>query len=104
MDDERRKLIDEVTRKLTDEGKLIEVGWQSFHLMALSNASEHQLHDMRIAFFTGAQHLWGAMMSILSPGDEATEGDVSRLDLIDKELTEFIIEFKQSTLTKGPMQ
>ena len=47
------------------------------------------------AFFGGAQHLFGSIMSILDPGHEPTERDMRRMDLIAHELEAFIHEFMQ---------
>jgi hypothetical protein len=52
-------------------------------------------HELRMAFFGGAQHLFGSIMGILDPGEEPTEQDMRRMDLISHELETFIVEFKQ---------
>jgi hypothetical protein len=91
----RRQLIDEVTRKLVDEGKLIEAGWASLRMMAVApDAPQVQLDEMRMAFFAGAQHLFGSLMSFLEAGEEPTETDLKRMDAIHKELGEFIEQFE----------
>lgn len=88
--DELHKVAQELGRKLTDEGKLIASGWVIFEAMTLPpHASEDQRNDMRIAFFAGAQHLFGTMASIMDPGDEPTDADLSRMDNINDELARF---------------
>lgn len=98
----RRKLVDELTKKLVDDGKLIEAGWQSMRLLAIpADASEVQLTEMRNAFFGGAQHLFGSIMSMLDLGSEPTTADLRRMDQIEKELQEFIAVFVQRHRTAG---
>ncbi len=92
---EIRKVIDEVTRYLADSGKLIEAGWMQLQIMSVpDNASPVQVDEMRNAFFAGAQHLFGSIMSMLDPGEEPTEADLSRMDKIKAELDEFIAQYK----------
>lgn len=89
-----RSVVDEVTKRFTDEGKIIEAGWASLKIMVIpADASETQLHEMRMAFFAGAQHLFGSIMSILDPGEESTENDLKRMELISDELQRFIADF-----------
>jgi hypothetical protein len=90
-----KQFIDEVCKKLADEGKLVEAGWVGLKLAVLPpNAPDIQLDEMRMAFFAGAQHLFGSMMGMLDAGEDATEGDVNRMDLINAELQQFIKDFK----------
>jgi hypothetical protein len=51
---------------------------------------------MRNAFFAGAQHVFGSIMQMLEPGEEATEKDLQRLTLINIELQEFLAQFKKT--------
>jgi len=63
--DNLRSVVDEVTKKLVDEGKIIEAGWVSLKIMSIpDDAPQVQLDEMRMAFFAGAQHLFGSMISI----------------------------------------
>jgi len=55
-------------------------------VMVPPNASAEQLDAMRMAYMAGAQHLFASIMSILEPGQEETEADMRRMDLIDQEL------------------
>ncbi len=96
---ERDALINQLTKDLTDKGKLIEAGFASMLVMGiLKDAEPQQVADMRTAFFAGAQHVFGTLMNILDPGDEPTDADMRRIDLIDKELREFITEFAKKNL------
>lgn len=90
-----RKLIGDITNQLLDEGRLIEAGWMGMRHMAIRpDAPEVQVVEMRLAFFAGAQHLFGSMMGAMSPDAEPTEKDLERLSLIEKELARFVSEFE----------
>jgi hypothetical protein len=91
-----RYIADELTKRLVDEGKIVEGGWLGFLTMLElpPTTSEAQKHDMRMAFFAGAQHIWGSLFTILEPGGEATPNDLRRLDLINNELVAFVDNLK----------
>jgi hypothetical protein len=95
-----KEVVDQICRELMDQGKLIEAGWKSYELLVIPvDASTVQRNETRIAFFAGAQHLFGSIMGVLEPGDdEPTENDLRRMDLINKELDRFIKEFKLNNL------
>lgn len=77
----------EVTKALTDKGKLIEAGFAAFRHMAMAkDAPPVQVSEMRLAFMAGAEHLFSSIMGILDPGDEPTDTDLRRMDLISTEL------------------
>jgi hypothetical protein len=101
-----RAYLERLTRELADEGKLVESGWVSLRLMAIpENASALQLEEMRNAFFAGAQHVFGSMMAMFDEGEEATEADMRRMDLMSAELNEFIDKFKlKHVVTHGGRQ
>lgn len=98
-----RAHLERVTRDLIDSGKLIEAGWVSMRIACdLVDAPADQLREMRMAFFAGAQHLFGSILSVLEPGDEPTEKDLKRMDLIHTELQDFIKDFElRHVPTKG---
>lgn len=101
-----RAFLERLTRELAESGKLIEAGWLSMRVACdLHDAPAGQLEDMRMAFFAGAQHLFGSLTSgegVLDPGADETEGDLRRFDLIDTELKEFIKAFEMRHIkTKG---
>lgn len=94
MADSKEFLV-QLSRRLADEGKLIEAGWISFRAAAVDpRAPAHQLEEMRNTFFAGAQHLFGSIMSMLEDGVEETPGDLSRMTLINKELEKFLEVYK----------
>lgn len=93
--DAYRDGLQKLARDLTEKGKLIEAGWIALRLAALpADAPPIQLEEMRNAFFAGAQHLFGSIMDILDPGEEPTDADLRRMDLIDRELKAFIADYQ----------
>lgn len=97
------KIADAVTRKFLADGKLIEAGFSALRVTAMSPmAPPDQVREMRMAFFAGAQHLFGTIMNVLDPGSEPTDADLKKMDLIQRELDGFIKDFAKSHLpTKG---
>lgn len=95
--------IEALGRELTDKGLLIEAGFAMLCKMSMApDASPTQVREMRMAFFAGAQHVFGTIMSILEPGADPTDADLRRMDQIDAELKRFIAEFEAHHLpTKG---
>jgi hypothetical protein len=92
----------EVTRRLIDEGKIIEAGWVSMRaLMIAKDAPPLQLDEMRMAFFAGAQHLFTSIMSVMEAGEEPTENDLRRMSSIHAELDTFIEDFKKRHNLRG---
>jgi hypothetical protein len=84
-------VIAALSRKLTDDGKLIEAGWVSFrHLVVHPDAPPDQLREMRIAFFAGAQHLFASINSIMDEDAEPTDADLQRMQSISDELEAFV--------------
>lgn len=82
-----RAYLERLSKELADKGKLIEAGWYSLRALAIPlNAPATQLEEMHMAYMAGAQHLFASMMTIMEPGDEPTEKDLARMDLINKEL------------------
>lgn len=80
-------LVNGVANKMADDGKLIEAGWMALRLAAIpKDAPRVQVDEMRLAFMAGAQHLFASIMGILDPGDEPTEADLRKMDLIAAEL------------------
>jgi hypothetical protein len=91
-----RKYLERLTKELLDKGLLIESGWVSLRLAALpENAPALQLEEMRNAFFAGAQHVFSSIMTMLDPGEEPTDDDLRRMDLIHSELDHFITAYRQ---------
>lgn len=96
MESQIRQLVDEVTKIFTAQGKLIEAGWHGFRIQKVpKDAGENELSERRMTFFAGAQHLFSSIMSLLDPGEEPTDADLKKMDLIYAELKEFLREYKE---------
>lgn len=91
-----REFLQHLTRKLIDDGKLVEAGWLALRLHVISlDASPTQLSDMRLAFMAGAQHVFASMIDMLDPASgEPSDSDMRRLTLIDQELSAIGEELK----------
>lgn len=99
---ERREAIGKVADALAghfvDRGLIIQMGFAAMIEMTYPdwrNMPRQQVSELRMAFFGGAQHLFGSIIGMLDPGEEPIERDLRRMDLIDHELQAFIAEFKQ---------
>lgn len=93
MNEQQRRIHDELMKRFTAEGKLIEAGWQSMLLLVLpKDASAIQVKEMRNAFFMGAQHLYAALMCIMDADREPTANDLKKMELIHNELEAFRME------------
>lgn len=91
-----------LSKRLMDEGKIIAAGWASFCQFCMpADAPKIQIDEMQKAFFAGAQHLWGSIMTGLDPEHEPTPQDERRMELIDAELTAFGERLKTEIETKG---
>jgi hypothetical protein len=90
-----RQYLEQLIKRLADEGRLIEAGRVALRIAVMPpNVSAAQLDDMRMAYMAGAQHLFSSMVSMLDPGTEETDADLSRMDLINKELEAFAEEMR----------
>jgi hypothetical protein len=96
-------IADEVCKKLAAEGKLVAAGWMGYRLAVMQpDAPSWQVDECRMAFMAGSQHLFASIMTFLDSGDDATEADLRKMDLIDQELKAFSREIKMRiTETKG---
>jgi len=91
-----RAFLERLTKQLADDGKLIEAGWVALRLQAISvDAPAIQLNEMRLAYMAGAQHLFASITNMLDPGTDETDADLSRMDLIHKELEAFRPELER---------
>ena len=88
-------LHDEICRRLVDDGRLVEAGFEAMRYMSISkDAPARQVEEMRLAFFAGAQHVFASILSMLEPGQEATDKDLARMSQISAELEDFILLYK----------
>lgn len=82
-----KQLLDDIARKLVDDGKLIEAGWIAMRINVMPpDAPDTQVKEMRRAYLSGAQHVFASMMQILDSDLEPTENDIRRFASISKEL------------------
>jgi len=94
--------IKEFSKQAADAGRLIEIGWVGFKASAIpAHASPELLADMRLAFYSGALHLFEGWMGMLDPGADPTPADEKRLDNIDQELRRFEPELLARQTSKG---
>jgi hypothetical protein len=91
----------EVTKHFVDQGKLVEAGFAAFSYLYLKNSPPAQIADMRIAYMSGAEHLFNSIMGILDPGEEPTDKDMQRMDLINAEIERWRKVFAEKVPTKG---
>jgi hypothetical protein len=86
-----QEVATELTRKLMDEGKLVEAGWRIFEAAFIPpQVGDVQRNDMRIAFFSGAEHTFNSIVAGLEDGtSEATPMDEARMDKLNAELARF---------------
>ena len=92
---DKAALVQAVSRELVDRGKLIEAGWAVLRASAIpAHAPDIQIREMHMAFFCGAQHLWGSVISILTEDREPTDEDMRRMQLIHDELQQFAAEME----------
>ena len=91
-----REMIDAISKKLADDGKIIAAGFAGLRLSIIPpGAPQAQVDDMEAAYMGGAQHLWSSIMSILDPEAEPTLADLRRMDLIDKELRAYATRLQE---------
>jgi len=91
--------IQEVAQKLSeglaDAGKIIEGGFAGFKMMVIpDSAPQVQIHEMRMAFFAGAQHLFSSIMAVMDSDREPTPRDLHRMTMIHEELEKFQKDFE----------
>jgi len=103
MTDDRERSAREA-RRLMDESILIEAGWCNFLIATIKpGADPVQLHDMRVAFFAGAMHLYTSMRAAMyGRGPTADRDDQERVGKVGAELRQFVEDLKiNSVPTQG---
>jgi hypothetical protein len=90
MDDITQKARLEMIKGFTNKGLLIEAGFQGLRFgLYQEGYSEKMQEELRFSFFSGADHLFTSIMSLLETDREPTEADMIRMDMIHSELEEF---------------
>ena len=80
-----------LSKRLADQGKLVEAGWVVLRTH-FERVPGINLDQLRYAYMAGAQHLFASIMTILEEGEEPTEKDLERVDLIHMELEAWAAE------------
>ena len=71
-----RAAHDMIAKGLVERGQLIAGGWRAALLvMGWDTKPRAEQEALRIAYFSGAQHLFGSMMAIMDEDREPTEAD-----------------------------
>ncbi len=90
-----RAYLEQLTKRLADDGRLIEAGWVAMRLAFIpENATGNQLDIMRFAYMAGAQHLFSSILAMLDHGADEAPAEMKRMDLINKELEAFTKEME----------
>jgi hypothetical protein len=80
-------LATELSKRLADQGRLIEAGWVMFRALTVHpDAPQIQLDEMRYAFMAGAEHLFSSIIGMLDPDEDPSQNDLERMYKIDNEL------------------
>lgn len=59
--------------------------WEDFREKVYSGASEDQIRELRLSYYSGGLALYSAIFD-LDPGDEPTEQDLARMDELYNEI------------------
>jgi len=85
-----QRVATELTVELADKGKLIEAGFVAFATLVIpKDAPDIQFSEMQLAFMAGAEHVWSSVMAMLDFGEEPTDADLHRMNLIQREIDEW---------------
>jgi len=83
-----------LTKRMADDGNVVEGGWLIFKAQVVpKEAHQSQIDAMKLSFYSGAQHLFASIMSMLDRGSEPTEKDLDRISGIHKELQDFVEDY-----------
>lgn len=96
-----QKAAQKLSEDLADAGKIIEGGFAGFKMMVIMDAPPVQIHEMRMAFFAGAQHLFSSIMALMDSDREPTSRDLHRMTMIHDELQAFQKDFELNHVTPG---
>jgi len=83
---EQEREIADAMKEMADKGMLVAAGFAAFRIVAGDRVPPDVLLTVHTAYMAGAEHLFTTIMSILEPGDEPTEKDTDRIELIYQEL------------------
>ncbi len=83
-----RQALDAMHR-LVDEGLSVEGGFAAFCILNDIQPDNPMMPLARNIFFSGAQHIWSTMFTMIDPGPRETARDLKRMDNIHAELEKF---------------
>lgn len=96
MNKQQERITNGLAKHLTDRGLLIEAGFEALRHYAIpKDAPKVQVDEMRLAFMSGAQHVFGTIMNILDPGEEPTDADMNRMSMISSEIEAWEARIKE---------
>jgi len=73
--------------------KLIADEWRDYEIKVIPlDAPEVQRTESRRAFYAGARSLFCGIVNMLDPGSEATQADLGKMDAIQTELDQFLVD------------
>src|ERR1019366_847528 len=91
---QQQRVFNGITRKLADEGQLIEGGWRILAATFFRTDSVEAQDALRMAYYAGAQHVFTSIMSMLDAGEDATPKDMDRMTKVHNELEAWAKETK----------
>jgi hypothetical protein len=95
----------ELTRKLANEGRLLEGGFAAYVVTSKIGIDDPALPKLRDAYMSAAEHLWSSIMATLDAGDDTTPADLRRMDAIQVELDAWraqkMADLAKAMATKG---
>ena len=93
-----RKLHDELCKRLTDSGKIIEAGFHALRLgdppLIPVDATGAEIEEAKMIYIAGAQHLFASIITIMDEDREPTERDLRRMSMISDELDHWAATLK----------
>lgn len=90
-----REAIERLVRDKADRTDLIETLWTAFAYHVEIPTGGTQWVESRRCFFAGARTVFEALMFMMEPGDDATAGDLRRMDRLWDELQRFDMDMRQ---------
>ena len=74
------------------ESNLIEALWLGYARKVGVPEHTTQWVETRRGFFAGAAGLFSAILDMLEPGEEPTDGDLAKMDALNEELKRFVTD------------
>lgn len=76
-----------LTKKLLDDGRLLEAGWHIFRgTMLPAGLAPQSLDRIRLAYLAGAEHVFSSMLSGMDEGDAETDAEIKRMENLSIEI------------------